>query len=214
MDVRVKPTAASKRKDLEIIAGLVEPGGRVLDIGCGDGTLLHMLEAEKDVDARGIEISRDGVNECLAQGLSVIQGDVDHDLANYPNKSFDWVILSQTIQATKNPKQVLLELVRVGRKAVVSFPNFGHWHIRWQVGVEGRMPMTKHLPVPWYATDNIHFCTIRDFRNLVEEVDLKVEQHMALRSDGKPIARRAPWLWNLFGREAIFVVSEPESRSN
>lgn len=211
MDARVKNAETQDiRTDLKLIVDLIEPGARVLDIGCGDGTLLRVLEDTKNVDARGIELSNDGVNECVAQGLSVIQGNADHDLDPYPDKSFDWVILSQTIQATGNPKAVLKELVRIGKKAIVSFPNFGHWHIRWQVGVEGRMPMTRHLPIPWYATDNIHFCTIQDFRDLIEEVDLNIDAHYALRSDGKPIARRAPWLWNLFGREGIFVVSEKE----
>ena len=209
MDVRVDGKALKgRRTDLEIIVDLIEPNARVLDVGCGDGALLRMLESRKDVDARGIEISPEGVTKCLAAGLSVIQGDANSDLGPYPDKSFDWVILSKTVQAVDDPKHVLNELVRIGKKAVVSFPNFGHWHIRWQVGVEGRMPMSSHLPVAWYETKNIHFCTIRDFRALLEDMNLKTEAHFALRSDGKPIARRNPWLWNLFGREAIFVISQ------
>lgn len=209
MDARVdRKVVSAGRTDLELIVSLVEPGSRVLDIGCGDGTLLRMLESERHVDARGIEISHEGVTQCLAQGLSVIQGNADHDLKSYPDKSFDIVILSQTIQAVQNPKKALLELVRIGKKAIVSFPNFGHWHIRWQVGVEGRMPMSAHLPDMWYETQNIHFCTVRDFRDLIEELNLTTEAHFALRSDGKPIARRSPWLWNMFAREAIFVISQ------
>lgn len=209
MNSRVDKSAlVSGRGDLEIIVNLIEPNARVLDVGCGDGTLLRMLESRKDVDARGIEISPEGVTKCLAEGLSVIQGNANSDLGPYPDKSFDWVILSQTVQAVEDPKHVLKELVRIGKKAIVSFPNFGHWHIRWQVGVEGRMPMSSHLPVAWYETENIHFCTIRDFRDLLEDMNLKTEEHLALRSDGKRFARRSAWLWNLFGREAIFVISQ------
>ncbi|MEP4704371.1 MAG: methionine biosynthesis protein MetW [Hyphomicrobiales bacterium] len=209
MVVRVKKNMQeARRTDLELIADLIEPGTRVLDIGCGDGKLLRILESRKDVDARGIEISPEGVTKCLAEGLSVIQGNANSDLGPYPDKSFDWVILSQTVQAVDDPKHVVRELVRIGKKAIVSFPNFGHWHIRWQVGVEGRMPMSSHLPIAWYETKNIHFCTIRDFRDLLDEMNLTMEAHFALHSDGKPIARRSPWLWNLFGREAIFVISE------
>lgn len=208
MDQIAPPITNVRRTDFDVIVDLVDPETRVLDIGCGDGTLLRMLEAQKNVDARGIEISHAGVTQCLEKGLSVIQGNADSDLDPYPDKSFDWVILSQTIQAVDNPKTVLQQLVRIGKKAIVSFPNFGHWHIRWQVGVEGRMPMSDHLPEKWYETQNIHFCTINDFRTLLEELNLNTESHHALRSDGKPIARRHPWLWNMFAREAIFVVSE------
>lgn len=209
MDARLEKKKPNERRtDLEIIVDLIEPNSRVLDIGCGDGVLLRMLESRKEVDARGIEISPEGVTKCLVEGLSVIQGNANSDLGPYPDKSFDWVILSQTVQAVEDPKHVLKELVRIGKKAIVSFPNFGHWHIRWQVGIEGRMPMSSHLPVAWYETENIHFCTIRDFRSLLDDMNLKTEAHFALRSDGKPIARRSPWLWNLFGREAIFVISE------
>ena len=208
MDQVTQPITHVRRSDFDVIVELIDPGSRVLDLGCGDGTLLRMLEAQKKVDARGIEISHAGVTQCLEKGLSVIQGNADSDLDPYPDKSFDFVILSQTIQAVENPKAVLQQLVRIGKKAVVSFPNFGHWHIRWQVGVEGRMPMSEHLPEKWYETQNIHFCTIRDFRDLLDELDLKTESHHALRSDGKPIAFRHPWLWNMFAREAIFVISE------
>ena len=208
MDQITPPITHARRSDFDVIVELIDSGSRVLDIGCGDGTLLRMLEAQKNVDARGIEISHAGVTQCLEKDLSVIQGNADSDLDPYPDKSFDFVVLSQTIQAVENPKAVLKQLVRIGKKAVVSFPNFGHWHIRWQVGVEGRMPMSEHLPEKWYETQNIHFCTIRDFRGLLDELDLKTEGHHALRSDGKPIAFRHPWLWNMFAREAIFVISE------
>ena len=146
---------------------MVETGARVLDVGCGDGELLRLLAETRGVDARGIEISQQGVNDCVAKGLSVVQGDADIDLADYPDDGFDYVILSQTLQATRNPRKVLEQMLRIGKRAIVSFPNFGHWRIRWQLGLRGRMPMTENLSYAWYETPNIHFCTIRDFVALV-----------------------------------------------
>jgi methionine biosynthesis protein MetW len=142
----------------------------VLDVGCGDGALLRLLAEEKRVDARGMELSQRGVNDCVAKGLSVIQGDADVDLVDYPTDAFDYVILSQTIQATRQPRRVLENMLRVGRRAIVSFPNFGHWRIRAQVALRGRMPVTENLSYAWYDTPNIHFCTIRDFVALVDDV--------------------------------------------
>lgn len=150
------------RIDLSLIADMVEPGSKVLDVGCGDGALLALLAARRHVDARGIELSREGVAGCVARGLSVIQGDADTDLGDYPDDAFDYVILSQTIQATRAPRRVLENMLRIGRRAIVSFPNFGHWSIRAQLAFKGRMPVTSNLPETWYDTPNIHFCTIRD----------------------------------------------------
>jgi methionine biosynthesis protein MetW len=195
------------RVDLLMIADMVEPGSRVLDVGCGDGQLLQLLAEGRGVDARGIELSRDGVAKCVAQGLAVIQGDADTDLVDYPDDSFDYVILSQTIQATRNPRWVLEQMLRVGRRAIVSFPNFGHWRIRANLMFRGRMPVTENLPDAWYDTPNIHFCTIRDFDDLVRQVGAVTERARALDAAGHPLRLNAPWwFWNLFGEQAVFLL--------
>src|SRR6195952_714149 len=154
------------RVDLVVVADMVERGAKVLDVGCGDGELLHLLSVSRNVDGRGIELSREGVNQCVAKGLAVIQGDADTDLADYPDDAFDYVILSQTLQATRRPRVVLEQMLRIGQHAIVSFPNFGHWRIRMQVMFRGQMPRTDNLPYLWYDSPNIHFCTIKDFREL------------------------------------------------
>ncbi|MGO8955539.1 MAG: methionine biosynthesis protein MetW, partial [Rhodomicrobium sp.] len=151
--------AESPRIDLLVIAGMVEPGARVLDVGCGRGELLRLLEEQKQVDGRGIELKQSRVNFCVGRGLSVIQGDADRDLADYPDQAFDYAILSRTLQATYRPKEVLEELLRIARRVIVSFPNFGFWRIRLQILLSGRMPVTWNLPETWYETPNIHFCT-------------------------------------------------------
>jgi methionine biosynthesis protein MetW len=199
--------SAPPRLDLIHVADMVEPGSRVLDVGCGDGSLLALLRESRNVDARGIELSREGVSECLAKGLPVIQGDADTDLRDYPDDAFDYVILSQTLQATRHPRTVLENMLRIGRRAIVSFPNFGHWRIRYEVGLRGRMPMTDNLPHTWYDTPNIHFCTIRDFVALCREVDAKMERAMALNAGGQPVRVNMPWwVWNMFGEQAVFLL--------
>ena len=198
---------ANIRVDLQVIAEMVEPGARVLDIGCGDGALLDWLVHFKNADARGIEISQAGVNACVAQGLSVIQGDADTDLKDYPSDAFDVVILSQTLQATFDPKLVLQQLVRIGKRAIVSFPNFGVWHVRLRLLFGGKMPVTDSYDVAWYETPNIHLCTIDDFIELCRDVGIGIERGMVLDAGGRPRALRAPgMLANLLGEQGLFVL--------
>lgn len=195
------------RADLELVGNLVTEGSRVLDIGCGDGSLLKYLETHKNVDGRGIEISQKGVNECVARGLAVIQGDADSDLGLYPDDAFDFVILTQTLQATYRPREVLEQMLRIGSRAVVSFPNFAHWRVRMALGFRGRMPVTRELPYSWYDTPNIHFFTIRDFVDLCDELNFTIEEALALNRHGRRIPFHGPWwMWNLFGAQAVFVL--------
>jgi len=205
----VTPTEdrAGHRLDFLLVTDMVAPGSRVLDVGCGDGSLLALLRDRKGVDGRGIEISREGVNTCLAKGLPVIQGDADMDLADYPDDTFDYVILSQTIQATRHPKVVLEHLLRIGRRAIVSFPNFGHWSVRLDLFLRGRMPVTRNMPYSWYDTPNIHFCTIRDFVELCGVVGAKMEKAVALDAGGRPVRVTLPWwAWNLLGEQGVFLL--------
>ncbi|MFM7085102.1 MAG: methionine biosynthesis protein MetW [Hyphomicrobium sp.] len=196
------------RVDHVLISEMVEPNSRVLDVGCGDGALLKLLIKEKKVEGRGLEINRENVNSCLSQGLSVIQGDADIDLAGFPQGAFDYAILSLTIQATLKPKLVLENLLRIGRKAIVSFPNFGHWKIRAQLLFNGRMPRTPNLPDAWYETPDSHLCSIKDFFDLALLVDAKVENAVAFNSDGKStFIKNSFSLQNLLGEKAVFLLA-------
>ena len=201
------PPHDAHRADHLLIAEMVEPGTHVLDVGCGDGELLHLLAKTKSVDGRGVELSRERVNACVTRGLSVIQGDADVDLDDYPDQAFDYAILSLTIQATRYPQKVLENLLRIGRQAIVSFPNFGHWRIRTQLLFTGRMPQTENLPEPWHMSPNSHLCTIKDFASLVALVDAEVEAAVAFNSWGRRLPiRRSLSLQNLFGVKAVFVL--------
>jgi methionine biosynthesis protein MetW len=181
----VSPAEAARREDFRAILGLVRQGARVLDIGCGEGLLLEMLARENGVEGRGLELSPGNVSLCLARGLAVVQGDADHDLADFPSQSFDYAVLTQTLQAVRHPRDVLAELLRIGERAIVSLPNFAHWKMRWELLTRGRMPMTRALPRAWWETENIHLCTLRDFTALCDDLGVRIEASMAL-SDGQP----------------------------
>ena len=199
---------AARREDFREILRLVRPGSRVLDVGCGEGALLELLSQDKGIDGRGLEISPEGVAACLARGLSVVQGDADHDLVDFPSGAFHYAVLSQTLQAVRQPRHVLSEMLRIADKAVVSFPNFGHWRVRWSLLHRGRMPETRALPDPWWSTANIHLCTLRDFLDLAETLDLRIEACAALTA-GKPARSIDPekGLENWRAEAAIFLLS-------
>ncbi|HEY0959247.1 MAG TPA: methionine biosynthesis protein MetW [Novosphingobium sp.] len=191
------------RTDLAVIAGHVTSATRVLDVGCGDGTLLAALRDERGCNVHGMEIDPANVANCVEKGLSVIQGDADKDLAFYPDGAFDYAILSQTLQTTMRPDRVLEELLRVGRRAFVSFPNFAHWRVRLSLLWGGRMPVTRLLPVAWYETPNIHHMTVNDFRALVGERGIKVEQAWFLAGD----KGTSPAAANFRAEHAVFLLS-------
>ena len=192
----------SLRPDLAVIAANVAKTSRVLDVGCGDGALMAALRDQQGCDARGLELDPNDVASAVAKGLSVVQGDADVDLAGYPDQSFDYAILSQTLQTTRAPDVVLEHLLRIGRQAFVSFPNFAHWRVRASLLWGGRMPVTRLLPVAWYATPNIHHVTIDDFRALVKERGIAVEGAWFLSGD----RRRSALMANLLAEHAVFLL--------
>ena len=201
------PDRKAIRVDLQLISDMIEPHSRVLDVGCGDGTLLDYLVHFRHVDGRGIELSTEGVKTSISAGLSVIQGDADTDLKDYPDDVFDYVVLSQTLQAMVQPRVVLENMLRISKHAIVSFPNFAHWRARLSLGVLGMMPVSKTLPHEWYETPNIHLCTIRDFVALCRDLDIVIESQKILDSDGR-IRSVSSTLFsaNLFGEQAVFLL--------
>jgi methionine biosynthesis protein MetW len=200
------------REDFREILRLVRPGSRVLDVGCGEGELLELLSREKGVDGRGLEISPEGVSACLARGLAVVQGDADSDLDYFPARAFDYAVLSQTLPQVRQPRHVLSELLRIGERAIVSLPNFGHWRVRFDLLSQGRMPLTRSLPMPWWETPNIHLCTLRDFTQLCGHLGLRIDACAAL-AEGKPARpidpARASENWR--AESAIFLLSRADA---
>lgn len=194
------------RIDHSIILDLIPAGTKVLDLGCGDGSLLEKLVRRKGVVGRGIEISEEGVRSCIAKGLTVLQGDIDQGLRDYPDDSFDYVVLNQTLQAAKKPDVVLSEMLRVGKKGIVGFPNFAFWKMRLYLLTLGRMPKTRFLPYEWYDTPNIHFCSIRDFTKYCAENGVRIEKtaYLSTGHGGKVLRGVRP---NLFAENAVYLLS-------
>ncbi len=213
MAARRRAPGDGARPDHRLIAEMVEPRSRLLDVGCGDGALLELLAREKAVEGRGIEIGQEGVNASVRRGLSVIQGDADTDLADYPDAAFDYVVLSQTLPAIHDPRGVLLELLRIGRHAIVSIPNFGYWRHRMHLTLRGRMPEPLGAGGPWYDTPQIRPCTIKDFVMLCRSLEIHIDRRVQVDSHGKASRFRGTGRFaNLFGEQAVFLLSTGRSR--
>jgi methionine biosynthesis protein MetW len=197
------------KPEYKIISDIINENSRVLDVGCDDGTLMEFLKQNKDVDIRGIEISKEKVQTCISKGLTVIEGNAELDLKQFPNKSFDYVVLGQTLQAFINPEIVIKELLRVGKKAIVTIPNFGHWKVRLHLLMKGTMPITKTLPNNWYNTPNIHMCTIKDFFKFSEKINFKIFRSFALiNKNVSTISSSNLSFKNLFCELGIFLIEK------
>ena len=199
------------KPEYKIITNLIDENSRILDVGCDDGTLMEYLKQNKNVDIRGIEISKEKVQICISKGLTVIEGNAEYDLKQFPNKSFDYVVLGQTLQAFINPEIVIEELLRVGKKAIVTIPNFGHWKVRFDLLIKGTMPINKTIPNTWYNTPNIHMCTIKDFFKFSEIVNFKIFKSLALINNNiSTINKSNLFRKNLFSELGIFLIEKSD----
>ena len=197
------------KKEFKVISDLIEEKSRALDIGCGDGNLMEYLIQNKTKDIRGLEISKEKVQNCLSKGLAVIEGDAENDLKQFPNKSFDYVILSQTLQAFLSPENVINELLRVGNRAIVTIPNFGHWKVRFDLLTKGTMPVTKNLPNEWFNTPNLHMCTILDFYNFCKNRNIKIFRSLSLNGEKiSDISQSNLKFKNLISELGIFLIEK------
>ena len=197
------------KTEYKIIADIIENNSSILDVGCDDGTLMEFLKANKSTNIRGIEISKEKVQTCIAKGLTVIEGNAEFDLKQFPNDSFDYVVLGQTLQAFVNPELVIKELLRVGKKAIVTIPNFGHWRVRLNLLIKGTMPITNSLPHNWYNTPNIHMCTIKDFVKFSEIIGFKIFKSLSLKNKNiSNINNSNLFFKNLFGELGIFLIEK------
>ena len=195
------------KKEFKVIADLLPNNTRVLDVGCGDGSLMNLLKQEKNVEVRGLELNQQNVQECIHKGLPVIQGNAETELHQFPNKSFDYVVLSQTLQAFYEPEKVLRNLLRIGKSVVISIPNFGFWKVRIKLLFFGKMPVTKTLPNTWYNTPNLHMCTIKDLFDFCDEKKINIKKVIGVNENQTSIIKKSNLeIKNLFSKVGIFLI--------